>query len=317
MSKYVWGVDVGGTFIKLGLFSDEGECIDHFEIPTIIEDKGSRILPDIAAAIKDYMDKNHYAREDVSGIGLAVPGPVDSEGIITKAVNLGWGVFNINKEMEELTGLKVFAINDADAAAAGEIWQGAAKGEKSAVMITLGTGIGGGIFLENGLLIGRKGSAGEIGHIPVNDGETVVCKCGNKGCVEQYSSARGIIRVAKLLLEESNKPSKLRDYEEITPREVFALAEEGDAIALEVVDRFGYHLGKAIGIIISIIAPEVVVIGGGVSKAGKIVLDAIEKYYKDYTFHASRDVPLVLAKLDNRAGMYGAAKILLDELKKN
>ena len=310
--KYVWGVDVGGTAVKIGFFSETGELEDHFEIITRKEDSGKNVLPDIADAILKYMKEKAISKEDVWGIGLALPGPVDATGVITKAVNLGWGVFNVEKTMEELTGLDVCAGNDGNMAALGEMWKGAARGNLNAVMITLGTGIGGGVIAEGSVITGHKGSAGEIGHIHVNDEEEEVCTCGNKGCVEQYASATGIVRMARRQLAKDDTPSDLRNIKDLAAKDVFTAAQSGDKIASEVVRLFGYYLGQAIGSVITILAPDVVVIGGGVSRAGDILVEAVERYYRDYTFHACKDVPIVLAQLGNKAGMYGAARLIIN-----
>ena len=310
--KYVWGVDVGGTSVKMGFFRETGELEEHFEIKTRKEEAGRYILPDIADAILKYMKDKAISKEDVWGIGLALPGPVDAAGVITKAVNLGWGVFNVEKAMEELTGLDVCAGNDGNLAALGEMWQGAARGYLNAVMITLGTGIGGGVIAEGCVISGHKGGAGEIGHVHVNDEEEEACTCGNKGCVEQYASATGVVRMAKRLLAKDATPSALRDAVDLSSKDVFTAAASGDKIAEEVVRLFGYYLGQAIGSVITILAPDVVVIGGGVSKAGSIVTEAVEKYYRDYTFHVCKDVPLALAQLGNKAGIYGAARLVIN-----
>ncbi|MBR5336783.1 MAG: ROK family protein [Lachnospiraceae bacterium] len=313
MDKYIWGIDVGGTAVKIGLFSETGREIANFEIDTRKEDSGKNILPDIAKAVKEYMSREGISETEVLGIGLAIPGPVDAAGTIHKAVNLGWGVFNVEETMRDLTGLPVFAGNDANLAALGEMWQGAARGYLNAVMITLGTGIGGGVISEGSIICGHKGGAGELGHIHVEDNEEEMCTCGNYGCVEQYASATGLVRLARRILKEKDTASKLRSCVEITAKDIFDAAKEGDGPALEAVDLFGKYLGKAVGTAITILAPDVVVIGGGVSKAGSAVTDALERYYRDHTFHVCKDVPLVLAQLDNRAGMYGAARLVINK----
>ena len=311
--KYVWGIDVGGTAVKLGLFLENGEAVDHFEIRTRRDDGGVNILPDIAGAVAGYMKDKDIPADGILGMGLAIPGPVDAAGVIHKAVNLGWGVFNVEEEMSRLTGFPVFAGNDANLAALGEMWQGAARGYMNAVMITLGTGIGGGVISEGGVVSGHKGGAGELGHIHVNDDEVLMCTCGNYGCVEQYASATGVVRMAKAMLKETDEPSVMREADTLRSKTVFGAAAGSDLLASEVVDRFGRYLGQAVGTAITILAPDVVVIGGGVSKAGRIVLDAVDKYYRDYTFHVCKDVPLVLAELGNRAGMCGAARLVINK----
>ena len=312
MSRKVFGVDIGGTTVKMGLFSDQGDLIDKWEIPTRTEDGGKNILPDIADSIKGKMDKAGVSLEDVAGIGISVPGPVDDEGIIHKCVNLGWGVFNISEEMKKHIDLPVFAGNDANAAALGEVWKGGGKGCKNVVVVTLGTGVGGGIIVNGKILSGYIGAGGEIGHIHIDDSETEKCGCGNTGCLEQYASATGIARLATRRLAKDNTPSSIRNASHMNAKVVFDAVKAKDALAIEVAEEFGEILGKGLSIVADVTNPEVFVIGGGVSKAGPVVLDFIRKNYVKYVFHASRDTKFALATLGNDAGIYGSAKLVLD-----
>ncbi len=312
MERYIWGIDIGGTAVKIGLFRENGDEVCELEIDTIKENGGAGILPDVGKTLITYMNDNNITKEQVLGIGLAVPGPVDTAGVIYKAVNLGWGVFNVEEALREITGIPVFAGNDANLAALGETWKGASKGHRNSIMITLGTGIGGGIISEGVIVSGHKGGAGELGHIHVNSQEREKCRCGNFGCVEQYASAPGIVRMTMQLLKKEDTPSTLRGRADMTSKDVFDAAKDGDSLALKVVDRFGKFLGQAVGIAISTLAPDVVVIGGGVSKAGAIVIQSVDKYYRDYTFHVCKEVPVVLAQLGNNAGMVGAARLVID-----
>ena len=312
MGKKVFGVDIGGTTVKMGMFSDAGELIDKWEIPTRTEDGGKNILPDIADSIKGKMDKAGISLGDVVGIGISVPGPVDDEGIIHKCVNLGWGVFNISDEMKKHIDLPVFAGNDANAAALGEVWKGGGKGCKNVVVVTLGTGVGGGIIVNGKVLSGYIGAGGEIGHIHIDDNETEKCGCGNTGCLEQYASATGIARLANRRLAKDDKPSSIRNAAHMNAKVVFDAVKAGDELAIEVAEEFGEILGKGLSIVADVTNPEVFVIGGGVSKAGPVVLDYISKNYVKYVFHASRDTKFVLATLGNDAGIFGSAKLVLD-----
>lgn len=309
MAEVLFGVDLGGTTVKLGLFDKEGSVLDKWEIPTRKEDNGSQILPDIAQAIKDKMKEKGYSNTDVTGVGIGVPGPVDNAGTIYKAANLGWGVMNINEELGAMTGLTVKAGNDANVAALGEMWKGGGKGYANMVAVTLGTGVGGGIIVDGRLLAGATGAGGEIGHIHVNDEEQDACGCGNHGCLEQYASATGIVRLAKRALHESSQDSVLRSGE-ISAKTVFDAVKAGDALAMEVAEKFGEYLGKGLAAVAAVVNPEVFVIGGGVSKAGPVLLDYIEKYYKPYVFHGSRNAKFALATLGNDAGIYGAARLV-------
>ena len=311
MKTYGFGVDIGGTTVKLGLFRTDGELLDKWEIPTRKENDGSQILPDVAASIKEKIAEKAIAADDVQGIGVGVPGPVTPEGIVRKCVNLGWGVFNVEDALSELTGYPVKAGNDANVAALGELWQGAGKGAKNIVMVTLGTGIGGGVIIDGHIVAGATGAGGEIGHLPVNDEETLTCGCGKKGCLEQYASATGVVTLTKRALEASDQPSSLRDLSEITAKDLFDAAKAEDALALEVLEQFGSILGKGLATIACVVNPEMFVIGGGVSKAGTIITDVVEKYYTPSTFHACREAQFKLAELGNDAGIYGCVKMIL------
>ncbi len=314
MSKYCFGVDLGGTTVKIGLFTPEGEVVEKWEIPTRTQENGSKILPDIADAILAKMQERGIAKEAVIGVGIGVPGPVDDAGVIYRAVNLGWGVFNINETLGGLLGLPVKAGNDANVAALGEMWCGGAKGYKDIVLATLGTGVGGGIITNGKIVTGSKGAGGEIGHIHLVDDEPDACGCGNHGCFEQYGSATGIVRLAKRRLAASSEESVLRAAQEqgtLSAKAVFDAVKDGDNIAREIAEEFGMYLGKGFAAIAAVVNPEVFVLGGGVSKAGEILFGYIAKNYEKYAFHACRNAVFKLATLGNDAGIYGAAKLVL------
>ena len=311
MAKYSFGVDLGGTTVKLGFFDTEGNVLDKWEIKTRTENGGVNILPDIAEAIKSKMAEKSVAKEDVVGVGIGVPGPVDSKGIVHKCVNLGWGVFNINEELSKhLDGIAVKGGNDANVAALGEMWKGGGQGFDSIVVVTLGTGVGGGIIVDGQILTGATGAAGEIGHIHVDDAETEVCGCGNTGCLEQYASATGVVRIANRVLAKNTQATCLKAGE-ISAKDVWDAVKAGDAVAIEIAEQFGEYLGKGLASVAGVMNPEAFVIGGGVSKAGDVLLDYIRKNYTPVVFHASRNVEFKLATLGNDAGIYGAAKLVL------
>lgn len=310
MKKYCFGVDVGGTTIKMGFFDTEGNVLDKWEIPTRTENGGENVLPDIAKAVTDKLAEKQIDREEVSGIGVGVPGPVDSKGVVYKCVNLGWGIFNVNEKLEELTGISVKAGNDANVAALGEMWKGGGQGFHTLVVVTLGTGVGGGIILDGQMLTGAKGAGGEIGHIHMNDEEPDECGCGNHGCLEQYASATGVVRLAKRALAKATEKSAL-NADTVTAKDVWDAVKEGDPVALQVAEQFGKYLGEGLAIVADVINPEAFVIGGGVSKAGEVLLSYIEKNYTKTVFHASRDMKFTLATLGNDAGIYGAAKLVI------
>lgn len=311
-AKYAFGIDLGGTTIKHGLFSADGELIEKWEIPTRSEENGKNVIPDIAASITEKLKEKKISTKDVIGIGIDVPGPVLENGIVNQCVNLGWGVTDVAAELSGLLdGIRVEACNDANAAALGEQWKGGGQGYQNAVMVTLGTGVGGGIILNGRILPGANGAGGEIGHIKVRDDEEDYCGCGKKGCLEQYTSANGITRMAHKYLDKTKKKTLLVNDDKLSSKKIFDAAKAGDEVSLAIIDNFGKTLGEALAGIAAVIDPEVFVIGGGVSKAGKIVLDVIQKYYKPAAFHACRNVVFKLAELGNDAGMYGAVKMVL------
>lgn len=313
--KFGFGIDLGGTTVKIAYFDETGNMLDNWEIPTVTVDNGSHILPDIAASIADYRKEKNVKDEDLLGVGIGVPGPVDSKGIVNKCINLGWGVFNISEALSKLVGLPVRAGNDANVAALGEYWKGGGSGYNSVVFITLGTGVGGGIVIDGRLLHGAHGSGAEIGHMVLNRDETDACGCGKHGCVEQYCSATGIVRMAKKRLKENEDASCLREMYPITCRGIFDAGKDGDKVALEILDRYYAYMGEFTANLCSVINPEVVVLGGGVSKAGSVLLEGIKPYFQKYVFHAASKAEFALASLGNDAGTYGAFKLLLDDAK--
>ena len=311
MSKVVFGVDLGGTTVKMGYFTPEGELVEKWEIPTVKDNAGAQILPDIAASIKAKMSEKSMAKEDVIGVGIGVPGPVSGEGVIYKAANLGWGVFSVKNELEKLLdGIPAMAGNDANVAALGEMWCGGGKGYTDIVAVTLGTGVGGGIIIDGKILTGSTGAGGEIGHIHVDDNETDACGCGNKGCLEQYTSATGVTRLANKRLKEDDKPSQLR-HGEVSAKTVWDAVKDGDSLAIDVANTFGEYLGKGLASVACVVNPQIFVIGGGVSKAGDVLIDYLKPHYQKHVFHGSREAKFALAKLGNDAGIYGAAKLIL------
>lgn len=311
MAKYSFGVDVGGTTIKMGLFDTQGNVLDKWEIKTRTENQGVNVLPDIAEAINKKMTEKSIDKTDVVGVGIGVPGPVDAKGVVHKCVNLGWGVLNVNEELGKLVDMPVKGGNDANVAALGEMWKGGGQGFESIVVVTLGTGVGGGIIMDGEILTGAKGAAGEIGHIHVDDDETELCGCGNTGCLEQYASATGVVRLANRILSKNTKATSLKAGS-VSAKDVWDAVKAGDEVAAEIAEKFGEYLGKGLASVAGVVNPEAFVIGGGVSKAGEVLLDYIRKNYTPYVFHASRDVKFTLATLGNDAGIYGAAKLVLN-----
>ena len=309
--RYGFGIDLGGTTVKIAFFEENGRMLDAWQIPTRTEDGGKNILPDIAASVQAYLEKQHIDRNQLIGAGLGVPGPVNGAGVVNKCVNLGWGVFNVAEALSGLLGFPVKAGNDANVAALGEYWKGGGAGADSMVMVSLGTGVGGGIVLEGQLLHGAHGSGGEIGHMVLNKDEPEVCGCGKRGCVEQYCSATGLVMLAKRYLASRDTASCLRGCV-LTAKNVFDAAKDGDSTAKEILEQYYDCLGQFLASMCCVVDPDVVVLGGGVCKAGDMLLKGIRPYFDKYVFHAARGVRFALAQLENDAGAYGAFKLVLD-----
>jgi glucokinase len=297
--------------VKVGLFTEEGKLINKWEFATRKTGNGKDIISDSADFIKEKIKEYQFNKENIAGIGVGIPGPVKDNGEVLEIVNIGLGHFNIEEEMSKLTGYKVKAGNDANVAALGEQWQGSGKDFRSLVLVTLGTGVGGGIILNGSILAGSNGAAGEIGHITVNVDEEIACNCGKRGCLEQYASATGIVRLAKELLKNTEEPSALRGVEEVSAKAVFDCAKSGDALAMKAVEKACYYLGIALAHVAHVVDPEAFIIGGGVSKAGEILTDNIKKYYNNYVMESLKNKEFKLAALGNDAGIYGSAKLIL------
>ncbi len=311
MGRYAFGVDVGGTSVKMGLFDETGTILDKWEIPTRRENKGASILPDVARSLLEKMTEKGIQEKDLVGIGVGAPGPVDDEGtLVNGAVNIGWEPFNIPQAMRAYINVPVKAANDANAAAYGEMWKGGGKGFNSIVAVTLGTGVGGGIIINGELLAGATGAGGEIGHMHMVDDEPEACGCGNKGCMGQYASATGIARLARRRLEKDDEPSVLREGK-VSAKTVFDGVKAGDKVAVEIAEEFGEYLGKGLAMIASVLNPEAFIISGGVSKAGEILFSFIEPPFRKYVFRHCGNAKFVLATLGNDAGIYGAAGLVL------
>ena len=307
-----FGVDIGGTTVKMGLFSVDGELIDKWEIKTRTENGGEKILPDVADSILQEMVDREIAVDKVVGVGVGIPAPVNSEGVVKNTANLGWGYKNVKGELcDLLSGMKVKAGNDANVAALGEMWMGGGRGQKNIIMVTLGTGVGGGIINNGKIVVGENGAGGEIGHICVNYKEQEKCGCGKTGCLEQYASATGIARLARQRMKKNHDETILRG-KEINAKTVFDAVKKDDKVAIEIAEEFGVYLGHALANITVIFDPAVIVIGGGVSKAGKILLPFIEKPFYEKAFFANQNTKFALAELGNDAGIYGAAKLIIE-----
>lgn len=308
--RYCFGVDIGGTTVKMGLFHFDGTLVEKWEIETRKENHGENILPDVAYSIQDKMKAHNLEKEDVLGVGVGIPAPVTDAGVVQATANLGWGYKEVKHELETLVGISVKVGNDANVAALGEMWKGGGFGHKNMIMVTLGTGVGGGIISNGHMVVGGQGAGGEIGHICVNYDETEKCGCGSRGCLEQYASATGIVRLAKRRLGKNDDATVLRN-EEVSAKTVFDAVKAGDMVAGEIAKEFGRYLGYALANLAAAVDPEIIVIGGGVSKAGTILLDYIIEPFKERVFFANKECRFELARLGNDAGIYGAAKLVL------
>ena len=307
------GVDVGGTTVKLGAFTSEGNIIKSWEIATDKSDNGKHILEAIAGEIRRLAIEDVGDISCIAGIGMGVPGPVLKDGYVEVCVNLGWRDMYPARELSKMLGNAVVKIsNDANIAALGEAWKGSASGYKDVVLITLGTGVGGGVIKDGHIVAGSHGYAGELGHMHIYDGESDSCNCGSCGCLEQAASATGIVRLAKKAMAVSDIETSMRDFGDLlTAKDVIDCAKAGDKIAERVVDTACKYLGIAIANISYTIDPEVFVLGGGVSKAGKYLIDKINKEYKKYAMLTKEHSDIVLAKLGNAAGIYGGARMAM------
>ena len=314
MKEYAFGIDLGGTTAKVGLFTTNGKLLEKWEVPTDTSDSGAHILENLAAAVQQKMQEKGLTADVVEGVGVGVPGPVlDSSIVPIVCANLGgWGNRNVSIELSELLGgIRVLVGNDANVAALGEIWMGAAQGCRSAVMVTLGTGVGGGVIVNGKVIDGAHGAGGEIGHITVNPHETAVCGCGKRGCLEQYSSATGVVRCMNKLLDQNpDIPCVLRG-KEFVAKDVFDAARSGDALAAREVDEMAATLGMALASIASTTDPETFLLGGGVARAGAVLFDPLVRHYKTYAFQSCRDIPIKAASLGNDAGIYGAVRLIV------
>ena len=312
MEKKCIGIDVGGTTVKIGVFGIDGKLLEKWEVPTRKEEDGKYILSDVAASVQEKLKALGIGMGEVVGAGIGVPGPVMPDGYVEVCVNLGWKDKNPHKELSQLLGIPILSGNDANVAALGEMWQGGGKGYKDIVMVTLGTGVGGGVILNEKIVAGRHGLGGEIGHIHVRDEEKEYCNCGGQGCLEQVASATGIAREARRMMAAGTEESAMRKFgDALTAKDVLDCAKTGDALANAVMETVSRYLGLVLAQVALTVDPEAFVIGGGVSKAGPFLLEGIQKYYDKYTVISENKGIITLAKLGNDAGIYGAARLVL------
>ncbi|HGD6695975.1 TPA: ROK family glucokinase [Streptococcus agalactiae] len=316
MSKKLLGIDLGGTTIKFGILTLEGEVQEKWAIETNTLENGRHIVSDIVESLKHRLSLYGLTKDDFLGIGMGSPGAVDrTSKTVTGAFNLNWAdTQEVGSVIEKEVGIPFFIDNDANVAALGERWVGAGANNPDVVFVTLGTGVGGGVIADGNLIHGVAGAGGEIGHMIVDPENGFTCTCGNKGCLETVASATGVVRVARQLAEQYEGSSAIKaaidNGDTVTSKDIFIAAEDGDKFANSVVERVSRHLGLAAANISNILNPDSVVIGGGVSAAGEFLRSRVEKYFVTFAFpQVKKSTKIKIAELGNDAGIIGAASL--------
>ena len=302
MRRVCFGVDIGGTTIKLGLVSQEGELLEKREFPT--QRDLDAAFDDIASHVRQVM--GNFPDAGCTGVGVGVPGPVLEQSWVHGCVNLGWGDIDVARELGRRVGFPVRVANDANLAALGEMWQGGGKGCRNLVLFTVGTGVGGGVICDGRIVAGAAGGGGEVGHLPMPFRPDWKCSCGKTGCLEVTASASGIIRAAREF-------SPFKEMETVTAKDVYDAAEAGDENAKRVTREAGSALGMAAAIVSCVVNPEVILLGGGVSAAGRALLDPVEDAFQKNVCPPCRDVRFALAQLGNNAGIFGGAALFFTQ----
>ncbi|HGI2728734.1 TPA: ROK family glucokinase [Streptococcus agalactiae] len=316
MSKKLLGIDLGGTTIKFGILTLEGEVQEKWAIETNTLENGRHIVSDIVESLKHRLSLYGLTKDDFLGIGMGSPGAVDrTSKTVTGAFNLNWAdTQEVGSVIEKEVGIPFFIDNDANVAALGERWVGAGANNPDVVFVTLGTGVGGGVIADGNLIHGVAGAGGEIGHMIVDPENGFTCICGNKGCLETVASATGVVRVARQLAEQYEGSSAIKaaidNGDTVTSKDIFIAAEDGDKFANSVVERVSRYLGLAAANISNILNPDSVVIGGGVSAAGEFLRSRVEKYFVTFAFpQVKKSTKIKIAELGNDAGIIGAASL--------
>jgi glucokinase len=311
---YRIGIDLGGTNIAVGVVDDGHAIVSRVSVPTMASRPAAEVVRDMGGAVEQVLARAGVSVADCRSMGVGSPGTCNSaDGVVERAYNLGWDHVPVCRMLEQRFGIPCRLSNDANCAALAEQVAGAAVGHDNVVLVTLGTGVGGGIIIDSKIIAGYHGAGGEIGHACVNHNEVRPCNCGNHGCLEQYASATGIVRVANDILEESKEDSKMRHVEKLSAKNVLDFYKEGDALAVKTMEKVGDILGSTLAVFACVTDPEAIVIGGGVSKAGKPLTDCIQKYYQKYAFPSCKSTPIILASLGNDAGIYGAARMVIKD----
>lgn len=311
----VLGIDVGGTFIKAAAITETGTMTAKLEWPTEAAEGTEALLDRLGAIARATAEEAGWQWSEVTGAGIGLPAFLDFEsGIVEEAVNLGWKNVHIVDEMKKRLAVPVYFDNDANVAALGEAWLGGGRGHRHILMVTLGTGVGGGVVIDGRIYRGANGMAGEVGHIVLEPVQGERCNCGQIGCLETISSASAILRAARKRLQQGEE-SSLQAIDSPTTKDVFAHAVAGDSLAREVVDHAIHRLGYALAIIGNTLNPEVIVIGGGPSKAGDILYKPLREYFAKYALkRVAASAVIRPAELGNDAGIIGAAKLALGQV---
>ena len=307
--RYVFAVDILGTYLKFGFFEETGKLLDKWQVTLPRQGDSAVIVPTIAEAVESYLSRRGTFEDDIIGIGVGIPGPV-SNGVVNKCVNFNWGVFNIDRALSGLTGFPVRTSNVANLCALGEYHTGAPS--RNMVYIAMNTGFGGGIICNGALVNGAHGGAGEVGHIIVDSTETEPCTCGKYGCLEQYCSPRGIVRLARRMLSASRTPSVLRSKRIFDYQDVLKAATSGDKLAKDVMARVYDYTGQALAMVCCVVNPDTIVLGGEFIRIGQPAIDGISRAFRKYVFHANESVRFQFASLDQDATLYGAFRLALD-----
>lgn len=305
----IGAADIGGTTLKLALFEEGGKLLKKWAVKTPEKEHADTLWQVMADSFLENLKDISATKDDLKAVGMGLPGPIRDDGFLPKMVNLGMGASYPADKLSAILNIPCAAGNDANVAALGEAKYGSAKGKENVVMLTLGTGVGGGVIVNGKIVAGGHGVGGEVGHFVVNPAETVACNCGNKGCLEQYASATGMVRLAKQALAESKEESSLRSYVDLTAKDICDEAKNGDRVALSVIDLFAKYLAIAVSHLVLTTDPDAVVIGGGVSAAGDLILNPVRKYTDDFTHIAESHGEIIQASLGNDAGIYGAAAL--------
>ena len=308
--RYVFAVDILGTHLKFGFFQEDGKLLDKWQVTLPHQGDSAVVVPTISEAVEAYLSGHGIFEDDVIGIGVGIPGPVSASGVVNKCVNFSWGVFNIDRALSGLTGLNVKTSNVSNLCALGEYGNGA--GSKNMIYISMNTGFGGGVVCNGMLVNGAHGGAGEVGHILVNPKETEACTCGKYGCLEQYCSPRGIVRVARRMLSASSATSVLRNKRVFDYQDVLKAAASGDKLAKDVMNQVYDYAGQALAAVCCVVNPDTVVLGGEFCRIGQPAIDGISRSFRKYVFHANVDVRFQFATLDQDAALYGAFRLAKD-----